>query len=245
MRILIAEDDPIALEIAIAAVSKWGHEPVACEDGEAAWQTMQAEDAPNLLLLDWFMPGLDGLEVTRRVRQQPHTRLSYIILVTTRGRRQDIVAGLESGADDYVVKPFDEEELGFMRRELKAVYDRFLDRVAEGRGLDRDDVEAVAQGRVWTGRQALEHGLVDRLGTWTDALRLVREKAGIPHGRFRVVRPRTRRAARWPWPPMPTPPGQALPTVLAGLPADVVEDLLWLAGPDAPRVVTWAPVWWE
>ena len=111
MRILIAEDDPIAREIAIAAVCKWGHEPIACEDGEAAWQAMQGEDAPNLLLLDWFMPGLDGLEVTRRVRQQPHSRLSYIILVTTRSRQQDIVAGLESGADDYVVKPFDEEEL--------------------------------------------------------------------------------------------------------------------------------------
>ena len=111
MRILIAEDDPVAREIAIAALSKWGHDPVVCEDGEEAWRVMQREDAPDLLLLDWFMPGLDGLELTRRVREQPHSRLSYIILVTSRSRKQDIVAGLESGADDYVVKPFDEEEL--------------------------------------------------------------------------------------------------------------------------------------
>ena len=142
-------------------------------------------------------------------------------------------------------RPFTEEELAFMRDEIGAVYDRFVGRVAEGRGLERDAVEACAQGRVWTGRLARDHGLVDALGTWPDALRLVRERAGIPRGRFRVVRPRPP-TPRLAWPKVPGSPASASgSTCAAGLPAEGLSELAWLAGAESPRVVVWAPVWWR
>lgn len=111
MRILIAEDDPVARRLLEAALTKWGYEGAHAADGFAAWEALQQPDAPSLAVLDWMMPGLDGLEVCRRVRQSPAPQPLYIILLTAKGAREDIVAGLQAGADDYVAKPFDPEEL--------------------------------------------------------------------------------------------------------------------------------------
>jgi CheY-like chemotaxis protein len=82
-----------------------------CTDGAAAWETLQAADAPSLVVLDWTMPKMDGLEVCQKLRALPEGRLTYVILLTAREREEDIVAGLEAGADDYVTKPFHTEEL--------------------------------------------------------------------------------------------------------------------------------------
>ena len=111
MRILIAEDDLVSQRMLAATLGKWGHEVVVTGDGDAAWKALQSGDAPGLAILDWMMPGLDGAEICRRVRAAATTPPPYLILLTARGSQPDIVAGLNAGADDYVTKPFDRDEL--------------------------------------------------------------------------------------------------------------------------------------
>ena len=118
MRVLVAEDDGPSRRMLVYQLGLWGHEPVAAEDGAAASKILETEGAPPLVLLDWNMPLLQGIEICHRLaeRAQLRRRASdppppYVILVTGRSDRADIVAGLEAGADDYVVKPFDRDEL--------------------------------------------------------------------------------------------------------------------------------------
>jgi DNA-binding response OmpR family regulator len=111
MRILIAEDDATSRLVLAATLRRWGHEVVETCDGLDAWQALQAPDAPSLAVLDWMMPGLDGLELSRRARSQPETSGAYLILLTALGQKENVARGLEAGADDYVTKPFDAGEL--------------------------------------------------------------------------------------------------------------------------------------
>jgi diguanylate cyclase (GGDEF)-like protein len=111
MRILIAEDDITSRNILNAILKKWGHDPVVTKDGLEAWEALQQPDAPRLVLLDWDMPGMEGLEVCRRLRENNSSNPSYVILLTGRGEKGDIVQGLEAGANDYIGKPYDNEEL--------------------------------------------------------------------------------------------------------------------------------------
>jgi len=111
MDILIAEDDPISRRALEITVGKWGHRVVVTTDGLAAYELLSRPDAPRLAILDWMMPHLDGLTLCRRLREDAAKQSTYIILLTARGEKKDIVAGLESGADDYITKPFDRDEL--------------------------------------------------------------------------------------------------------------------------------------
>lgn len=111
MKILIAEDDLVSRRLLEATLTKWGYEVAHACDGLAAWEALQQPAAPSLAILDWMMPGLDGVEVCRRIRAIPARQPLYLILLTAKGARADIVAGLQAGADDYVAKPFDPEEL--------------------------------------------------------------------------------------------------------------------------------------
>src|SRR5262249_39923877 len=111
MNVLIAEDDLIPRRMLRTALAGWGYQAEEASDGLEAWQALQRPDAPRLAVLDWMMPGLDGVEVCRRLRARPSPAPTYVILLTARGAKEDVVAGLEAGADDYVVKPFDREEL--------------------------------------------------------------------------------------------------------------------------------------
>ncbi len=111
MRILIAEDDFTSRNILTAILKKWGYDPLTTVDGNAAWDALQQPDAPKLVLLDWNMPGMEGLEVCRRLREIDSPSPSYVILLTGRGEKGDIVQGLEAGANDYISKPYDKEEL--------------------------------------------------------------------------------------------------------------------------------------
>lgn len=111
MKILIAEDEPGSRRLLEASLIRWGHEVLVTSNGEQAWEAAQRPDAPPLLILDWLMPGMDGVDVCRRVRARNERQLSYIILLTSRGSKEDLVKGLEAGADDYVTKPFDAQEL--------------------------------------------------------------------------------------------------------------------------------------
>lgn len=111
MRVLIADDDPVIRRLLDATLGASGHEVVAVSDGTAAWEALTADDAPLLAVLDWVMPGLQGIEVCRRVRDLARPIPPYLILLTAMDRTEDIVAGLQAGADDYIAKPFAPDEL--------------------------------------------------------------------------------------------------------------------------------------
>jgi DNA-binding response OmpR family regulator len=109
-RVLIAEDDPVSRMVLQETLVGFGYEVVACSDGSQAWDALHQENPPELAVLDWMMPGVDGVELCRRVRQSASPSSIYIILLTIKGRREDVIEGLHAGADDYVTKPFDAEE---------------------------------------------------------------------------------------------------------------------------------------
>lgn len=111
MRVLIAEDEVISRHLLESTLLDWGYDIVVTSDGNQAWDALRGDDAPKLAILDWQMPGLDGLEVCRRERQLNRNQPTYIVLLTGRGGKDNIVAGLRGGANDYLVKPFDMEEL--------------------------------------------------------------------------------------------------------------------------------------
>lgn len=111
MRILIADDNNFYRRALEMTLKEWGYDVTPVADGVAAWEVLNAEDAPKLAILDWMMPGLDGPEVCRRLRAMNRHEPTYVILLTSRQGKESTVAGLESGADDYVVKPFDRLEL--------------------------------------------------------------------------------------------------------------------------------------
>ena len=111
MKILVAEDDLVTRRMLQAYLVKWGYEVVMVEDGQQAWQILQQENAPRLALLDWMMPEMDGMSVCREVRRLEIQPYIYLILLTARKYHEDIIAGLEAGADDYLTKPFDPVEL--------------------------------------------------------------------------------------------------------------------------------------
>ncbi len=122
-RILIAEDDPISRRMLQAFLTKWGYQVDAVSDGVEAWAVLEKPDAPQLALLDWMMPGAEGPQVCRKVRELTDRPYTYIVLLTARGQKDDLLEGLESGADDYLTKPFDSQEL---RARLR-VGERILD----------------------------------------------------------------------------------------------------------------------
>jgi len=107
--IVIAEDDPVSRELLSTIVTKWGFRTIVTQDGHEAMAAIRAEQGPVIAIIDWMMPGMDGLEVCRRVRQS--RKPAHIILLTARAAKESLVEGLESGADDYLVKPFDKNEL--------------------------------------------------------------------------------------------------------------------------------------
>ena len=111
MKILIAEDDRMSRTLLERNLTRWGHEVELTTDGLQAWDALQNKPLPQLAILDWMMPGIDGVEVCRRVRRITTDVPLYIILLTAKGSKSDIVEGLIAGANDYVTKPFDREEL--------------------------------------------------------------------------------------------------------------------------------------
>jgi phosphoserine phosphatase RsbU/P len=111
LRILIAEDDFTSRIMLAAILQKVGHDVIHVDNGAEAYQVLQKPDAPCLAILDWMMPKMDGLEVVCRIRARDLQQQPYMILLTARGAKSDIIAGLNAGADDYIAKPYDSQEL--------------------------------------------------------------------------------------------------------------------------------------
>ena len=111
MKILIAEDDPVSRLVLEDLLSDFGYDVVSCSDGEEAWDELKQTDAPELAIIDWMMPGMDGLELCRRLRDSTNPSSPYVMLLTVKARTEDKIEGLQAGADDYITKPFDSEEM--------------------------------------------------------------------------------------------------------------------------------------
>src|SRR5271167_4468230 len=121
--VMIAEDDPIFRRILESWFKKWDYRVTAVENGLDAWAVLQREDAPQLAILDWMMPGMDGIELCRRIRSREQGLYRYVLLLTAKDDKQDVIAGLEAGADDYLTKPFDVDELHARVRAGKRILD--------------------------------------------------------------------------------------------------------------------------
>jgi diguanylate cyclase (GGDEF)-like protein len=111
MKILIADDESVSRRMLQSMLEKWGYNAIAVEDGDEAWRELKSPDAPRLALLDWMMPGQNGVDICRNLRKQRPEPYTYILLLTARDAKESVVEGLESGADDYLTKPFNPQEL--------------------------------------------------------------------------------------------------------------------------------------
>jgi DNA-binding response OmpR family regulator len=134
MRVLVADDEPTGATILARSLTRWGLDVVLAHDGEEAWRTIDQDGGIKMAILDWMMPHADGPELCRRIRQDDRHARMHVILLTTRDSRADIVAGLDAGADDYLIKPFDPEELRARVNvgiRVVGLQDRLADRVAE------------------------------------------------------------------------------------------------------------------
>jgi diguanylate cyclase (GGDEF)-like protein len=123
VKILIADDDQVSRRLLEVTLRRWGHEVESACDGRAAWEVLRAEDAPKLAILDWMMPHMDGTAVCREVRRKGGSSYQYLVLATSRDGKKDLLEGLEAGADGYITKPIDLNEL----RACLRVGERILD----------------------------------------------------------------------------------------------------------------------
>ena len=148
MRVLIAEDDAMSRRLLQILLEQWGHEVVAAESGVEAWERLEKEAFP-ILITDWMMPVMDGPELIHRVRSTDRLKYTYIILLTAKAQKEDLVHGMESGADDYVIKPFDRDELRVRLRAGERIVG--LEQTLEGQNRElraiREDLESRVHSR--------------------------------------------------------------------------------------------------
>jgi diguanylate cyclase (GGDEF)-like protein len=123
MKVLVAEDNPVFQSMLRALLTKWGYDVVAARDGLEAWRILESAGGPRLAILDWMMPGVDGVELCRRVRAAGREPYIYILLLTGRTESQDLVEGMDAGADDYLTKPFNAHELRVRLRAGRRILD--------------------------------------------------------------------------------------------------------------------------
>jgi diguanylate cyclase (GGDEF)-like protein len=123
VKVLVADDNLSFRQVLERMLAKWGYQIVVAQDGWQAWETLQAEDAPRLAILDWMMPGLDGVEICRRVRGQNREPYTYILLLTAKDTAEELVEGMEAGADDYLRKPVNSHELRVRLRAGRRILD--------------------------------------------------------------------------------------------------------------------------
>lgn len=156
MKILIAEDDMTSRSILTALLKRGGHEVLQTTNGAEAWASLQEPEAPKVAILDWMMPGMDGLEVCRRIRRLAG-RYTYVVMQTAKGSEEDIEAGFLAGADDYLIKPIDREQLLQRLRVAERIlaYEARLSRYA-------DEMQVLAEERA---RQLLHADRMATLGT--------------------------------------------------------------------------------
>ena len=158
MRILIADDSIVSRHLLEATLRKWGYEVVVAADGLEAWDALQGENPPRLAILDWVMPGLTGPEVCSRVRETSKNKeldYTYIVLLSSKSQREDLIVGLESGADDYLTKPFDQHELKVRLRAGTRIIDLHRELVSAREEL-REQATKDFLTRIWNRSSILD-----------------------------------------------------------------------------------------
>ncbi|MDH5428546.1 MAG: diguanylate cyclase [Nitrospirota bacterium] len=123
MRILVADDDPLTLHMVVYRLRQWGHDVMSCTDGDSAWKILEGGLVPNVAILDWMMPGLNGPELCQKIRSKKDCPYVYIVLLTGKNNPEDLIVGLDAGADDYLTKPFHLGELEARLRAGKRIVD--------------------------------------------------------------------------------------------------------------------------
>jgi diguanylate cyclase (GGDEF)-like protein len=156
VKILVADDSLVSRHLLSTTLSRWGYEPVVAFDGTSAVEILEAQDAPQLVVLDWMMPGLTGLEVCQRVRQKEKERYTYILLLSSKNHKEDLVEGIEAGADDYLIKPFDQHELRARLRAAIRLIELQNELVITREAL-REQATKDSLTQVWNRRSILEN----------------------------------------------------------------------------------------
>lgn len=155
MKVLIADDSLVMRRLLQATLEGWGFDVLVASDGAEAWEILKAEDAPPIAILDWIMPVFTGPELCRLVRRQKRASYTYLILLTSKSQREDIVEGMGSGADDYVVKPFDKHELEVRLRAGRRIVDLQAELLQAQEAL-REQATRDALTGAWNRRSILE-----------------------------------------------------------------------------------------
>jgi len=171
MKILVADDSLVMRRLLESIIDGWGYEVLSARDGGEAWAVLSQPDAPQIAILDWMMPVYTGLELCAMVRDLRRKSYTYLILLTSRGLRQDIVEGLSAGADDYVVKPFEKQELEVRLRAGRRIIDLQAELVAAQAALI-EQATRDALTKIWNRASILE--ALDR-----EVIRSQREKRGL------------------------------------------------------------------
>jgi two-component system, cell cycle response regulator len=148
VKILIADDSVTSRRVLEATLRKWGYEVMVACDGAEALELLQRQDAPALVILDWMMPGMTGVEVCRTIRQRGNEPYIYVLLLTSRSQKEDLIEGMEAGADDYLTKPFDHSELQVRLRAGIRLMD-LQSQLLSAREALRDQAERDSLTRLW------------------------------------------------------------------------------------------------
>jgi two-component system, cell cycle response regulator len=154
MKILIAEDDPFFGKLLEDILTKWGYQVVATQNGNDAWQALQAADPPQLAILDWMMPGMEGVEICRRVRRAAKEPYIYLMLLTSQQRDDDLITGMEAGADDYLFKPLKVNELRVRLRAGRRIIE-LQDELLSAREILRDKASHDSLTGLWNHEEIL------------------------------------------------------------------------------------------
>ena len=155
LKILIADDSIVSRHLLDAALRKWGYQVIVACDGLEAWDILQQEDAPKLAILDWVMPGLTGPEVCHLVRQRGKEPYTYLLVLTSKTLKEDLIEGMEAGADDYITKPFDQHELKARLRAGTRIIDLQAE-LLETREKLREQATKDSLTRIWNRSWILE-----------------------------------------------------------------------------------------
>lgn len=155
MKVLVADDEAVSRRLIESSVQRWGYEPVVANDGLEASKVLHGPDAPKMAILDWMMPGLDGIQLCRTLRGQKSESYTYILLLTAKQSKSDVIEGLEAGADDYITKPFDPSELRVrLRTGRRILY--LLDQLTTARETLRDLAAHDPLTKLWNRTSVIE-----------------------------------------------------------------------------------------
>jgi len=171
--ILVADDDEIASCLLVENLKSWGYAPITCPDGQAALEALRKPTAPQIAILDWNMPGLSGVEICRRLRESQPDSYTFVVLLTHRDQYADRITGLESGADDFVTKPFDPRELQLRLRTAVRILE-LQAQLEEARDIYRHEAESDELTGLWNRRS-----LFSRLNTELADLRAPGDRVSI------------------------------------------------------------------